>query len=211
MRFKTEIMSQFAQYQLPVIGLAAETPPEAVCTVFEKVNTGGVTLTTFELVTAMFAGHGFKLREDWESRRRLLHDQFDVLRGIGGEHFLQTVTLLTTQAAKRQAQGAGVAPERVPGVKCKKHDVLRLKVSEYEEWADLVQIGYEEAAKFLHRQFVFTQNNVPYGTNRWLPSRARMARPRATCPPTRVRQVIGAHRSCRRPTPIKCRDYRTIK
>ena len=164
MRFKTEIMSQFAQYQLPVIGLAAETPPEAVCTVFEKVNTGGVTLTTFELVTAMFAGHGFKLREDWESRRRHLHDQFDVLKGIGGEHFLQTVTLLMTQAAKRQAQGAGVPPERVPGVKCKKHDVLRLAVSEYEEWADLVQIGYEEAAKFLHRQFVFTHNNIPYGT-----------------------------------------------
>ena len=164
MRFKTEIMSQFAQYQLPVIGLAAETPPEAVCTVFEKVNTGGVTLTTFELVTAMFAGHGFKLREDWESRRRHLHDQFDVLKGIGGEHFLQTVTLLMTQAAKRQAQGAGVPPERVPGVKCKKHDVLRLAVSEYEEWADLVQIGYEEASKFLHRQFVFTHNNIPYGT-----------------------------------------------
>jgi len=37
-------------------------------------------------------------------------------------------------------------------------------MSEYEEWADLVQIGYEEAAKFLHRQFVFTHNNVPYGT-----------------------------------------------
>ena len=164
MRFKSEIMSQFAQYQLPVIGLAAETPPEAVCTVFEKVNTGGVTLTTFELVTAMFAGHGFKLREDWELRRRHLHDQFDVLRGIGGEHFLQTVTLLTTQAAKRAAQASGAPSERVPGVKCKKHDVLRLQVGEYMEWADLVQIGYEEAAKFLHRQFVFTHNNVPYGT-----------------------------------------------
>ena len=164
LKFKKEIMNQFAQYQLPVIGLAAATPPEAVCTVFEKVNMGGVTLTTFELVTAMFAGHGFKLREDWELRRRYLHDQFDVLRGIGGEQFLQTVTLLTTQAAKRQAQAAEVPPERVPGVKCKKHDVLRLRVSEYEAWADLVQIGYEEAAKFLHRQFVFTHNNVPYGT-----------------------------------------------
>ena len=52
----------------------------------------------------------------------------------------------------------------MPGIKCKKHDVLRLQVNEYEEWADLVQIGYEEAAKFLHRQFVFTHNNVPYGT-----------------------------------------------
>ena len=164
MRFKAEIMNQFALYQLPVIGLAAGTPPEAVCTVFEKVNMGGVTLTTFELVTAMFAGHGFKLRDDWESRRRQLHEQFDVLRGIGGEQFLQTVTLLATQEAKRQAQAAGVTAERVPGVKCKKHDVLRLQVSEYEEWADLVQNGYEQAAKFLHRQFVFTQNNVPYST-----------------------------------------------
>ncbi|MCY4590230.1 MAG: DUF262 domain-containing protein [Alphaproteobacteria bacterium] len=164
MRFKAEIMNQFALYQLPVIGLAAETPPEAVCTVFEKVNMGGVTLTTFELVTAMFAGHGFKLREDWDERRRRLHDQYDVLRGIGGEQFLQTVTLLATQTAKRQAQSAGVPVERVPGIKCKKHDVLRLQVDEYEEWADLVQIGYEEAAKFLHRQFVFTHNNVPYGT-----------------------------------------------
>lgn len=164
MRFKDEIMNQFTQYQLPVIGLAAGTPPEAVCTVFEKVNTGGVTLTTFELVTAMFAGHGFKLREDWERRRRELHHKYDVLRWIGGEHFLQAVTLLATQDAKRKAQAAGVAPERVPGVKCKKHDVLRLSVDEYEQWADLVQIGFEEAAKFLHRQFVFTRNNVPYGT-----------------------------------------------
>ena len=31
-----------ADYRLPVIRLASETPKEAVCTVFEKVNTGGV-------------------------------------------------------------------------------------------------------------------------------------------------------------------------
>ena len=164
MRFKKEIMGQFAEYQLPVIGLAAGTPPEAVCTVFEKVNTGGVTLTTFELVTAMFAGHGFKLREDWEPRRRQLRQQYDVLRWVGGVHFLQTVTLLATQDAKRKALAVGVSPDQVPGVKCKKHDVLHLSVDEYEQWADLVQIGYEEAAKFLHRQFIFTRNNVPYNT-----------------------------------------------
>lgn len=164
LRFKADVMSQFALYQIPVISLAAETPPEAVCTVFEKVNTGGVTLTTFELVTAMFAGHGFKLREDWDRRRRQLHDHFDVLTGIGGEQFLQTVTLLATMAAKRHAQTAGTPPEQVPGVKCKKHDVLRLQVGEYMEWADRAQAGFEEAAKFLHSQFVFNQRNVPYNT-----------------------------------------------
>ncbi|MCY4655004.1 MAG: DUF262 domain-containing protein, partial [Dehalococcoidia bacterium] len=164
MRFKSEIMSQFAQYQLPVISLSADTPPEAVCTVFEKVNTGGVTLTTFELVTAMFAGHGFKLREDWEQRRRQLHNQFDVLQGIEGEQFLQTVTLLTTLAAKRSAETAGKPAEQIPGVRCRKHDVLRLKVGEYEAWADRVQAGFEEAAKFLHRQYVFRYRDVPYNT-----------------------------------------------
>ena len=164
MRFKSEIMSQFAQYQLPVISLSADTPPEAVCTVFEKVNTGGVTLTTFELVTAMFAGHGFKLREDWDQRRRQLHNQFDVLQGIEGEQFLQTVTLLTTLAAKRSAETAGKPTEQIPGVRCRKHDVLRLEVGEYEAWADRVQAGYEEAAKFLHRQYVFRYRDVPYNT-----------------------------------------------
>ena len=161
MRFKSEIMSQFAQYQLPVISLSADTPPEAVCTVFEKVNTGGVTLTTFELVTAMFAGHGFKLREDWEQRRRQLHNQFDVLQGIEGEQFLQTVTLLTTLATKRSAETAGKPTEQIPSVRCRKHDVLRLEVGEYEAWADRVQAGFEEAAKFLHRQYVFRVSRCP--------------------------------------------------
>jgi hypothetical protein len=35
-----------------VIVLLRDTPKEAVCQVFEKVNTGGVSLTVFELVTA---------------------------------------------------------------------------------------------------------------------------------------------------------------
>ena len=43
-----------------------QTPKIAVCQVFEKVNTGGVSLTVFELVTAGFAADGYNLREDWE-------------------------------------------------------------------------------------------------------------------------------------------------
>ena len=38
-----------------MITLLKETPREAVCKVFENVNTGGVSLTVFELVTASFA------------------------------------------------------------------------------------------------------------------------------------------------------------
>jgi hypothetical protein len=34
--------------------------------VFEKVNTGGVTLTVFELLTATFAADELDLRQHWE-------------------------------------------------------------------------------------------------------------------------------------------------
>ena len=66
-RFNQSVMSQFSEYNLPVISLDKETPKEAVCTVFEKVNTGGVTLSMFELVTASFAAQdeNLSLREDW--------------------------------------------------------------------------------------------------------------------------------------------------
>lgn len=43
--FDSLFIKAFAQYQVPTILLRKETPKEAVCQVFEKVNTGGVPLT----------------------------------------------------------------------------------------------------------------------------------------------------------------------
>ena len=62
--FNTEVIKRFEQYQVPVIELKKETPKEAVCLVFERVNTGGVALTVFELLTASFAASNFQLRDD---------------------------------------------------------------------------------------------------------------------------------------------------
>ena len=47
--FQKGVLDNFAEYQIPVINLDRDTPKEAVCTVFEKVNTGGITLNVFEL------------------------------------------------------------------------------------------------------------------------------------------------------------------
>src|SRR6266550_5395241 len=63
--FERQVIKRFEQYQVPVIELKKETPKEAVCLVFERVNTGGVALTVFELVTATYAADGFNLRDDW--------------------------------------------------------------------------------------------------------------------------------------------------
>lgn len=46
-RFRKEIIDTITKYKLPVIKLDKDTPREAVCKVFENVNTGGVALTVF--------------------------------------------------------------------------------------------------------------------------------------------------------------------
>ena len=45
--FSQKILRPIIAYNMPVIQLDKETPKEAVCQIFENVNTGGVPLTVF--------------------------------------------------------------------------------------------------------------------------------------------------------------------
>lgn len=83
-----------------MITLKREVPKEAVCHVFEKVNTGGMVLNAFELLTATYAADNFNLRDDWYGNTDRgvegIHLRFlkkKVLQGITNTDFLQTVTL----------------------------------------------------------------------------------------------------------------------
>ena len=123
--------------------MARNTPKEAVCQVFEKVNTGGVTLTVFELLTATFAADDFQLRPDWEQRERAIHSQ-SILSGVSNTDFLQAVTLLTTLERRDAALRSGPDEDRAPAIGCKRSDMLRLGLDEYllgdglsvVEWAE---------------------------------------------------------------------------
>ena len=160
MEFQKKILENFTHYKLPVINLEKNTSPEGVCTVFEKVNTGGVVLTVFELLTASLSPYGFRLRDNWNERRNRLHSHFGVLQGVDSTNFLQAISLLATQERRRQATTGHLAP----GIGCKRADILSLTLDEYLKWAGKVETGFEAAAKFLHSQFVFSQNNIPYNT-----------------------------------------------
>ena len=152
--FEKNIFLIFQQYKVPVIKLTKETPKEAVCQVFEKVNTGGVSLTVFELVTATFAADNFRLRPDWEARKEFLNQE-DVLTGIDESSFLTAITLLASYK-KHDATGAAVG--------CKRKDVLRLTLEEYKDNVDEIIAGYMKAAKLLMREKVFSQRDLPYQT-----------------------------------------------
>lgn len=153
--FEREIWMRFQHFKVPVIQLLKTTPKEAVCQVFEKVNTGGVALSVFELMTATFAADDFQLVQDWETRKARLHEH-EVLRAIKGRDFLQTVTLLSTFRQHR------VDPSR--GVTAKKRAILALELEDYLACADDVEQGLLRAARLLARECVFDRRNLPYTT-----------------------------------------------
>ncbi len=165
--FNDVVVTRFAEYQLPVINLGEQTPKEAVCAVFEKVNTGGVSLNVFELATASFAADAdnFSLRDDWSERKERLYGKaYGVLQGVDGNQFLQAVALLKTQEDQRAAIRQRKSGRQIPAIGCKRRDILNLELKDYRHWADRVEQGFVKAGNFLVSQYVFGAKNVPYGT-----------------------------------------------
>ena len=158
-----QIIDRIKQYLVPIIVLRKATPKVAVCQVFEKVNTGGVALNVFELLTATYAIDGFNLREDWDKRLKLLRKE-KVTSGIQNTDFLQAVTLLTTRARRVGVLHQGVRPEDAPAIGCKRKEVLDLGRSDYQLWADRTADGFQGAARFLHSQRIFASRDLPYQT-----------------------------------------------
>ena len=165
--FNDAVVARFTEYQLPVISLGKQTPKEAVCAVFEKVNTGGVVLNVFELATASFAADAehFSLRDDWgERKERLYNRPGGVLQGLDGNQFLQVVALLKTQEDRRAAISQVKTGQQVPAIGCRRRDILNLNLNDYQRWANRVEQGFADAGEFLVSQYVYGSRNVPYGT-----------------------------------------------
>ncbi len=151
------------QYQVPIIVLGKETPKEAVCQVFEKVNTGGVSLTVFELLTATFAADDYNLREDWARREKRLR-QHKVLAEVKSDELLQAISLLASYTRRQRTLQEGIEADKAPGITCKRKDLLRLTLGDYETWADGATRGFEDAARFVHSQKIYAARDLPYRT-----------------------------------------------
>jgi hypothetical protein len=164
-RFYAEVLDNFVQYTVPVIVLKKETPREAVCTVFEKVNTGGVVLNVFELLTATFAAdaEGFRLNDDWKARRARLV-QRPALTKLESTDFLQAVSLVVTARRRVESRAEETGRDSGSAVSCRRKDILRLKLADYKEVADAVTEAFEWVAQFLAFDKVFRADDVPYRT-----------------------------------------------
>jgi hypothetical protein len=160
-QFEARVIDRFKEYQVPVIHLRKENPKEAVCQVFEKVNTGGVSLNVFELLTATYAADDFSLRDDWAARQKHLAE-IRVLSAVQSTEFLQAIALLATWKRRNDAIASGADAARAPGISCKRPAILSLTLDEYKEWADRVADAFKSAARFLHEQKIFAARDIPY-------------------------------------------------
>lgn len=171
MQFRRQVLNAFRNYQLPVIQLGKSTSKEAVCLVFEKVNTGGVPLNVFELVTATYAADGFNLRDDWygsslrkvNGRQARLRKE-PVLTQLESTDFLQAVCMLHTQELRRVDLAEGKTGKAVQPVSAKRASILSMPLEAYQKWADQVETGFLLAAKLLRKECVKDPRELPYRT-----------------------------------------------
>jgi len=173
MNFKRQTLDTFNNYQVPVITLGKETSREAVCLVFEKVNTGGKPLDAFELVTAMYAASGFELRKDWfgedefEGRAQRLK-KHKVLEDVAPTDFLQAISLLHTKAvreaaeAQAKAEGKDVKSRELPAISANRYSLLNLPLDAYRRYADRIEQGFRGAAMFLRSLRIYRTYDLPY-------------------------------------------------
>lgn len=169
MEFRKLILTAFREYQVPVIQLKKETSKEAVCLVFEKVNTGGVPLSVFELATATYAADGFNLRDDWFGQptvnKQGRHKKFaaqPLLRDIEPTEFLQGLALLYTHEQRGIDLAAGKTGKAVTAVSAKREHVLALPLSAYKHWADKLCEGFFQADRFLRMEGFHHPKFLPY-------------------------------------------------
>jgi len=159
--FHTKVIKPATTYNIPAIELDTATSKSAVATVFEKVNTGGLSLNVFELLTATFAGdkkhfdaHGtdFRLNDDWVKTQKLFAGQ-STLAGLESTDFLQAVTLLATrtraQPRRHEPQASDLrAPRGHPQADARR--VPRLGRSATRRFS--VGRGLPRRSTHLHRQ-----------------------------------------------------------
>jgi hypothetical protein len=173
--FKKNVLDNFKSYRVPVISLDRSTTKEAVCVVFEKVNTGGKALDAFELVTAMYAASGHELRKDWygddveKGRHRRLADtlrlassQGGIISGVANTDFLHAVSLFHTRERRRAAEQAGKQGKELPAVSGNRQALLNLPLDAYKKFEAQVELGFARAAKFLHMLHIYRIFDLPY-------------------------------------------------
>lgn len=154
--FLQKVITPLQSYKIPVIQLTKDTSKEAVCQIFENVNTGGVPLTVFELATAIYASDGFNLREDWSNIQKEFKSlKVNLLKKMEPHYFLMAMSLLVSYQNNLISGSA---------VTCKKRDILKMVLKDYTANRDALVKGFKLANNFVVHLGIYATRDLPYET-----------------------------------------------
>ncbi len=160
--FNDEVVKKISSYKIACIMLEKNIPLEAVCNIFENVNIGGAKLSTFDLLTAIFAkqkdenGNPIELRRDWEKIKEVFAEKgLDILKEVDCADFITALTLLISYEKFFRNKRTLVS--------CKSEDILKLDYNDYLDYRENIIDGFIEATEFLQdKQNITTIKYLPY-------------------------------------------------
>lgn len=168
--FTTKILNPMQQYKIPAIQLKKDIGKDAVATVFEKVNTGGLPLDTFELLTATFAGDrayfeetgkDFRLGEDWELTQKVIDDH-RALHGIRNTDILMGISVLVTLEKRKADAAKGLTGKKLSQTSARREDILSMELRDYRRVAPLMRRALPAVARHLRSLHIHSSGDVPY-------------------------------------------------
>lgn len=147
--FNNRILRPLSGYTVPMIRLSRETARSGIGSIFAQVNSAGLQMDVFDLLTAVFASEDpdFHLADDWAAAEKQLRVS-PALDGIGRNEFLSAVSLLVS-SEKGNAGG-------------QREDILQLSLAEYREASQTLVITFKEVAEFLAERCILSLAQVPY-------------------------------------------------
>lgn len=129
-------------YEFSSTILEPDLPAEAVARIFERINKGGLRLSTFDLLVARVYTSTWNLRDEWDRARRET-DYLDLYLGDEGLPVLQSIALRAVGDVRRPA-------------------LLGLPaLTVTEEWESATQ-AMDQALRFLAETGMRNPNWVPY-------------------------------------------------
>jgi hypothetical protein len=135
-------LESFHQYDLPAVIVERSVDPVAVARIFERVNTTGIPLGTFDLMVARTFKEGWNLRDQWDAALA----KYELFPRFFGENGLPALQLISLR------HGDGV----------RQSDVLRLD-------AKVVRKNWKEALEALNRAVTFLNDECGVHSPAWLP------------------------------------------
>lgn len=126
-----QYVETIAKYEFPVVTLPGTTSLEAVCSIFETLNSTGVRLSVFDLLSARFYAQNDNLRQRWADA--LQNTRYLAAFDIDPYYVLQTICTEAQNSIKRS-------------------DVLKLKPDTVNTWWDDAIWGMDEALDMLYNE-----------------------------------------------------------